>query len=137
MEKVSEVNNAYNNGENKDLILDLEKQAVAGVWIQTFGLIIEAVSLSKLLLVSEELNTPGERQITLGVWISTIGQLIEAIGASTEISTTDRTIIIEGQKMAITGDWLKSFGAAIEATGGTKVLSEEQQAVRRRPSFVP
>jgi hypothetical protein len=84
MEKASEATNTYTNiGENKELILNLEKQAVAGLWIQLFGQILEAVSLSKLLLVSEELNTPGERQITLGVWIRVIGQLLEAVGVLT------------------------------------------------------
>jgi hypothetical protein len=115
------------DSDNKDLILQLEKQVAVGVWIKVIGQIIEITSLSKLILISEELRSDfNERQIVQGVWIQTIGQLLEGIGVTKQILASDEALQLEGRKVTVIGDWLQALGITVEANAGTKIVVEEQ-----------
>jgi hypothetical protein len=115
----------YSNSKKSSIVLQLENQVAIGLWIQVIGQIIEANGLSALIKVERDANTAGERQILSGVWIRLIGQILEAISVSNQINETDKTRLIEEQKIAIAGDFLASLGSAIEVIGGIEVLHEE------------
>ncbi|MGJ7913142.1 hypothetical protein [Neobacillus sp. LXY-1] len=114
----------YENEINKK-ILGLEKQVSLGLWIQVAGNILELTGLLGIQHLEEDANPKGEQQILTGVWAKTIGQILEAISVSRQIGETDKTKLIEEQKVAIAGDFLVSLGSAIEVIGGLQVLEEE------------
>ncbi|MET3699647.1 hypothetical protein SAMN05877753_112120 [Bacillus oleivorans] len=115
-----------NTSDNEDLILQLEKQVSIAVWIQFIGQFMEAILLSKIASISEEIRSdPNERQIIHGVWIQSIGQLLESIGVTQQVITSDDYIQLKGQEITTLGDWIQVFGTLIEAQGGSRVLAEE------------
>ncbi|HWO97728.1 MAG TPA: hypothetical protein VNM45_15615 [Bacillus sp. (in: firmicutes)] len=123
--------------ENQDVKLNLEKQVAAGVWIQVIGQLVEVISLSKLLLLSENVPSDSEKKAFYGVCIQAIGQLLEAAGVSQQLSTTNVESLIEGQEITITGDWLQAIGAAVEATGAAGILKEEIENIENVRGFIP
>lgn len=106
-----------NKEEEKNVeVLRLKQQIAVNVWIQAFGLISEAIALTKLSFLEEQ--EPGSQEILKGVWIQVIGQFAEAVGVTLQLLFTDDLSLLRGQRMATTGDWLQSIGAAVEAVGG-------------------
>jgi hypothetical protein len=101
--------------------LALEEQAAAAIWLQAFGIIAEAVIITKLLSLE---YSDEENQIVTGVWIQAIGQLLEAIGVTREITSLDSGQIFKAQRTALDGDWLQVIGAAVEASGGERALAK-------------
>jgi hypothetical protein len=121
------------NYDNKESISQLEKQVSISIWIQTIGKIMEALYLTKILLLSEEARIdPNENQIVQGVWIQTIGQFVEAVGVTEEALSSENTIRLKGSIMANIGDWLQGVGAIYESYAGTQIIAEE-----RTDLFVP
>ncbi|WP_421382923.1 hypothetical protein ACOJQI_01670 [Bacillus salacetis] len=107
----------------EEMILKIEKQIAAALWVQSIAQIIEAVLVLKLYLLKEE--SEGETKVALGVWTQTIGQIIETIGVTKQIGELDREILKEAQRISIIGDILQSAGAAIEVLGGKQILVED------------
>lgn len=121
------------NYDNKELISQLEKQVSISIWIQTIGKIMEALYITKLLLLSEEARMdPNENQIVQGVWIQTIGQFIEAVGVTEEALSNEDISRLEGTITANIGDWLQGIGTIYEAYAGTQIIAEG-----RTDLFVP
>lgn len=123
-------NQPKESGNNKELILQLEKQVSVSIWIQTIGKIMEALYLSEILRQSEELRTdPFENQAVQGVWIQTIGQFLEAVGVTREVLSSGTPGQLEGAKMAVLGDWIQGVGAIYEAHAGQQIVAEEMEQV--------
>lgn len=114
-----------NQQEREELILSLEKQIAAAVWLQAIGNIAEAILVSKLLLIKEEVQ--GDTKVVTGIWVQTIGQVMEAIGVTKQIEAVDPSIVFDAQRLTIMGDILQSVGAAVEAIGGKQILQSEQE----------
>ncbi|WP_053362840.1 hypothetical protein [Bacillus sp. FJAT-27251] len=123
---------AYEYPQLNERKLALEEQAAAAIWLQAFGIIAEAVIITKLLPLeySEE-----ENQIVIGVWIQAIGQLLEAIGVTREITSTDAGQIFKAQRTAVDGDWLQAIGATLEAAGGERAIARSLR--ENRLPFIP
>ncbi|KAA9012224.1 hypothetical protein [Niallia endozanthoxylica] len=114
--------------DNKELIVQLEKQVSISIWIQTIGKIMEALYLTELLRQSEEIGTdPYENQIVQGVWIQTIGQFLEAVGVTKEVLSSENPGQLEGATLANIGDWIQGIGAIYEAHAGRQVIAEERE----------
>ncbi len=121
------------NYDNKELISQLEKQVSISIWIQTIGKIMEALYITKLLLLSEEARMdPNENQIVQGVWIQTIEQFVEAVGVTEEALSNENISRLEGTITANIGDWLQGIGTIYEAYAGTQIIAEG-----RTDLFVP
>ncbi|PWW27895.1 hypothetical protein DFO73_107208 [Cytobacillus oceanisediminis] len=115
----------YQYTELEEMKSSLKEQAAAAVWIQTVGLIAEAIIISRLLAISEE--SEGENKIVTGIWIQAIGQLLEAIGVTRQLTTEDQKLLLMAQRTTVNGDWLQSIGAAVEALGGERVIAVEME----------
>jgi hypothetical protein len=111
----------------QELIIQLEKQIEAGIWIQVIGILTEAIAYSKLVSLKED--SISARKIETGLWIQTVGQIIEALGVSKETASLDKTSIQDAQKMVIAGDLLQSAGAALEFNGGIEIFSDASNAI--------
>lgn len=123
--------------DNKELILQIEKQVSITIWIQTIGKIMEVVLLTKYLLIDKEAGSdPFERQVVEGVWIQTIGQILEAIGVTREVLIGEDPIKLEGTTVANIGDWLQGIGAIYEAHAGKQIIAEEREGLATN-LFVP
>ena len=129
-----EMKEQSNASHKEALIRNLEKQIVATIWLQALGQLNEAILLSKLILVSDNLDSHGEQKIVVGNWVQAFGLIVEALGVSQELFTIDKEIILRGQKLAITGSFIQSFGAQLEGVGGIEVIQEEKTGVTQ---FVP
>lgn len=115
------------NSDNKEMISQLEKQVSIAVWIKFIGSIMEAIYLSKIMLVSEEVRSdPNEIQALQGIWISTIGQFIDSFGVTKQALTSDETIRIEGQEISNIGDWIQVMGGILESYAGKKIIIEDK-----------
>ncbi|MEH7307898.1 hypothetical protein [Neobacillus drentensis] len=116
------------NSDNKELLLQLEKQVSVAVWIQFIGQILETYYLSKIMLIDEEVRSDAnERQILLGAWIQTMGQFFEGIGVTGQVLTDDDALTLEAQEITNLGDWLQSLGTVLEANAGTQIIMEEKK----------
>ncbi|WP_243354871.1 hypothetical protein [Bacillus litorisediminis] len=117
-----------NTADNQELILQLEKQVSIALWIQFIGQIMEAILLSKIASISEEVRSdPNERQIIQGAWFQTIGQFMESMGATQQVMTTDENIRKETQNITTLGDWIQAVGTVLEAHGGSQIIVEEEK----------
>ncbi|MBV7508909.1 hypothetical protein KW850_27280 [Bacillus sp. sid0103] len=116
------------NSDNKELVLQLEKQVSVAVWIQFIGQVLEAYYLSKIMLIDEEVRSDAnERQIFLGVLIQTMGQFFEGIGVTGQVLTDDEALTLEAQEITNFGDWLQSLGLVLEANAGRQIIMEEKK----------
>ncbi|SRR5690606_8740278 len=106
--------------EDEELKAVIEEQIATLQWIQAVAVATEAVLVSKLYSLKD--NVEGEDKILTGIWVQTIGQLMEALGVTQQISTTDKHSIFEAEKTAVTGDLIQSIGAALQAWGGEEIL---------------
>jgi hypothetical protein len=123
---------AYQYPELNEWKLALKEQAAAAVWLQAFGILAEAIIITKLLSIE---YSDEENQIVTGVWVQAIGQLLEAIGVTKQITLDDPAQILKAQRTTINGDWLQSIGAAVEAGGGERALA---RAIRENGfTFIP
>lgn len=120
--------------DRASLIRSLEEQIEVAVWLQAFGQLSEAILLSKLLFISDNIDSHGEQKIVVGNWVQALGQIMEALGVSQELSTIDKEMILNAQKLAIAGSFIQSFGAQIEGFGGVEVIQEEKEGAEL---FVP
>jgi hypothetical protein len=68
---------------------------------------------------------PLPKKILNVVWLQTIGHILIAISVSRQIRETDKSKLLEEQKIAIAGDFLVSLGAALEGIGGLQAMEEE------------
>lgn len=119
--------------EVEELKVKLEKQIAVTIWIQTIGVLMEAVLLQRLNALSQE-NIEGETEALAGSWIQLIGLVAEAVGVTQQAFEPSLPITFEGQRVAIAGNWLQSIGAALEAIGGEKILLGE--LLTQVPDFV-
>lgn len=117
------------NQTKEELILQIEKQISAALWVQAMAQITEAILLTKLYTLNGE--SEGEAKIVTGVWVQAIGQTIEAVAVTKEISITDPAFVRQLRKILVSSDLIQSAGAAIEAVGGAQVLAEEED------TFIP
>jgi hypothetical protein len=132
-------NQTKSNGktENQELISKLEKQVTVAVWIKFIGSILEAIYLSRIMMLSEdEKSDPNERQAIQGIWIQTIGTFIDNIGITKQSFTSDETAEFEGSLISNTGDWIQVMGGILEAYAGKQIIIKEQQEVDLDP-FLP
>lgn len=132
-----EVNKENKNTENKELILELEKQVSVASWIQFFGQIAEAISLSKIMFISEEERmNPNKHQILLGAWLQAIGQFIIGIGVSKQVASTEEVASLEAEELTNMGDWIKTLGSTVEAQASRQVIIEEKNKLEP-PVLIP
>jgi hypothetical protein len=110
------------NRAKEELILQIEKQIAASLWIQAVAQINEAILLTKLYTLNGE--SEGEAKIVTGVWVQAIGQTIEALAVTKEISANDPAFNSQLQRIIIISDAIQSAGAAVEAAGGTQLLAQ-------------
>ncbi len=114
--------------ENKELVLQLEKQISIASWIQFIGQTIEAINLSKIMLISEEVRMDAnERQILLGAWLQSIGQFLIGIGVTKQVSASPETVPLEAQEITNIGDWIKTLGSTVEAEASRQIIIEEKK----------
>ncbi|MBP1915811.1 hypothetical protein J2Z23_002793 [Lederbergia galactosidilyticus] len=107
--------------EDEELMAALEEQIATLQWIQAAAILTEAVLLSKLYSLKENVEE-GEDKILTGIWVQTLGQLMEALGVTQQINTTDKSSIFKAEKTAVTGDLIQSIGAGLQAWGGEELL---------------
>lgn len=107
--------------EDEELMAALEEQIATLQWIQAAAVLTEAVLLSKLYSLKENVEE-GEDKILTGIWVQTLGQLTEALGVTQQINTTDKSSIFKAEKTAVTGDLIQSIGAGLQAWGGEELL---------------
>ena len=107
--------------EDEELKAALEEQIATLQWIQAAAVLMEAVLLSKLYSLKENVEE-GEDKILTGIWVQTLGQLMEALGVTQQINTTDKSSIFKAEKTAVTGDLIQSIGAGLQAWGGEELL---------------
>ncbi|KRG15377.1 hypothetical protein ACA30_07075 [Virgibacillus soli] len=107
--------------EDVELMAALEEQIATLQWIQAAAVLTEAVLLSKLYSLKENVEE-GEDKILTGIWVQTLGQLTEALGVTQQINTTDKSSIFKAEKTAVTGDLIQSIGAGLQAWGGEELL---------------
>ncbi len=109
--------------EDEELMAALEEQIATLQWIQAAAVLTEAVLVSKLYSLKD--NVEGEDKILTGIWVrvQTLGQLTEALGVTQQINTTDKSSIFKAaEKTAVTGDLIQSIGAGLQAWGGEELL---------------
>lgn len=117
------ISKTENKNNNDKLKLQLEKQIAITQWIQTVGVIAEAILLTKLYSLNGD--SEGEKKILTGIWIQTIGQLLEATAVSNQINNKNEYSILSSQKIAVTGDIVQSIGSALQALGGEELLLQD------------
>jgi hypothetical protein len=116
------------NTDNKELISQLEQKVSIAVWIKFIGSILEAIYLSKILLLSEEdRSDPNKRQVLQGIWIQTIGQFIDSYGVTKQALTSDETVKFDGQEISNIGDWMQVIGGVLESYAGTQIIIEDKE----------
>ena len=116
------------NTDNKELIAQLEKNVTIAVWIKFIGAILEAIYLSKILMLSEEERSdPNERQVLQGIWIQTIGQFIDSYGVTKQALTSDETVKFDGQEISNIGDWMQVIGGVLESYAGKQIIIEDKE----------
>ena len=116
------------NTDNKELISQLEHKVSIAVWIKFIGSILEAIYLSKILLLSEEdQSDPNERQVLQGIWIQTIGQFIDSYGVTKQAFTSDETVKFDGQEISNIGDWMQVIGGVLESYAGKQLINEDKE----------
>ncbi|WP_409300818.1 hypothetical protein [Peribacillus sp. SCS-155] len=129
MDIKTETQNTGIEDNNKE-ILNIERQLALGIWIKVIGQIIEAISLSRIFLVSEEIRSnDNEQQILSGVYLQTVGQFLEAIGITNQVLSSDEVHQLQGQKITVTGDWLQALGLIVEANAGSRIIGEEERRI--------
>lgn len=124
--KVSKENNVT---ENKELVLQLETQISIANWIQFIGQTIEAINLSRIMLISEEVReNANERHILLGAWLQSVGQFLIGIGVTQQILVNEEAVAtIKAQEITNFGDWIKTLGSTVVAEAGRQIIIEEKK----------